>query len=92
MSTKRETAVQEIDEFYQTLEELYQKRYPGLKLDPAIFDMLWPFAEQAHGIIEVHWSSVEKLACELLKTRSLGREEIEALLPWAGQFVVEYIG
>jgi hypothetical protein len=53
-----------------------------------LFEVLWPLAQQAQGIIDHHWSSVERLASDLLKTRSLGREEIEARLPWAGHFVV----
>jgi hypothetical protein len=84
--TNRERAVKQLDEHYQTLKEV--DGYAGPEIDPAIFDMLWPLAEQARGLIRVHWSSMKRLACDLLKTWSLEKEEIEARLPWAGNVVV----
>src|ERR1700685_950420 len=73
--TKRDIALQGIDDYKRWMEE---DEDPS-KIDMEIFDMLWPFAQQAHAIINLHWSSINTLACELLKTRSLRREDIEVL-------------
>ena len=53
-----------------------------------LFEILWALAQQATDIIDHHWTSVERLALDLLKIRSLGREEIEARLPWARHYIV----
>jgi hypothetical protein len=84
--TNRERAVKKLDVHYQVLKEV--DGYAGPKIDPAIFDMLWPLAQQSRVLINLHWSSVKRLACDLVKTWSLEREEIEARLPWAGNVVV----
>lgn len=66
----------------------YEYNVSAPKLDPVMFDILWPLAQEARRIVHVHWPSLEQLACDLLKARKLTREEIEARLPWAGRFVV----
>jgi hypothetical protein len=49
--TERDTVLQELDDF------------PGLaKINAAIFEMLWPLAQEAHAVIDSRWSCVKKLS------------------------------
>jgi hypothetical protein len=57
-------------------------------IDQSIFDLLWPLARRAHGIIDLRWSSVEMLATDLYKNWRLDRDQIELLLPWAGGLTI----
>jgi hypothetical protein len=78
----RERAINKLEDRYEFW-ETFLDGYAGPKIDPTIFDLLWPLAEQAHRLITLHWSSIKRLAADLLKTRSLTRKEIEVRLPWA---------
>lgn len=57
----------------------------GVKMETnaRLFDLLRPLAQQAQEIIDRRWSSVETLACDLVKTRRLSGKEIEKRLLWA---------
>jgi hypothetical protein len=66
---RRERALEELDKF------------PGLaKVDVSLFEMLWPFAQQARAIIDLQWHSVEQMSRHLLKVGSISGDEIEALV------------
>jgi hypothetical protein len=66
---KRETVLQELDEF------------PGLaKINMTVFEMLWPLAQEAHAVIDSRWSCVKKLSHRLLKVGSIGGDEIKAII------------
>jgi hypothetical protein len=51
-----------------------------MEANARLFEILWPLAQEAQSIIDHRWSSVEKLGSELLKTGSLGRADIEAII------------
>jgi hypothetical protein len=63
-----------------------------METNARLFEILWPLAQEAQSIIDHRWSSVETLACDLVKTRRLGREEIEKRLPWAGDIGLQPSG
>ena len=77
-SRKREKALQDLDEYYENMQS---DGTPVVKIDPAIFDILWPLAQQAHAIINSHWLSVKRLACDLLKNHSLNERRNRSTTP-----------
>jgi hypothetical protein len=77
----RERAVKTLEEDYARWKAELNGCEP--RVDPAIFDILWPLAQKARRIVNLHWSSIQMLAADLLKARRLSRNAIEARLPWA---------
>ena len=66
----------ELDEDYTELDEDEIR----MEANARLFEILWPLAREAQSIIDHRWSLVEKLAGELLKTGSLERSDIEAMI------------
>jgi hypothetical protein len=68
-SNERQRALAEFDEF------------PGLAgIDMAVFETLWPLAQRARAIIDLHWSTVEEISNELVRAGRLSGDEIEEII------------
>ena len=68
-SNERQRALAELDEF------------PGLAaIDMAVFETLWPLAQRARAIIDLHWSTVEEISNELIRTGRPRGDEIEEII------------
>ena len=66
--TEEQKELAELDEF------------PGFAaIDLSIFQMLWPFAQQTHAIIDRNWSKAEEISNELIGNGRLSGEECEAI-------------
>lgn len=49
-------------------------------IDMSFFEVLWPFAQRARAIIDLHWPAIERISRHLLKVGSIRGDEIEALV------------
>jgi hypothetical protein len=55
--------------------------FPELaNIDTSIFETVWPFAQQAHAVIDFHWPTVERMASRLIELKSIAGEEIVKLV------------
>jgi hypothetical protein len=65
----------------QALAELDELPMLGMAgIDMALFEVLWPLAQQARAIIDLYWPSVREMSGRLVKTGTLGGAEIEVLV------------
>jgi hypothetical protein len=81
-----EQASEELAKYYELFDEDDEYREPVI--DPAVCEILWPYAKRAQEIVGRHWPSVNRLAEDLARRWRLKKKEIEARLPWAGQLTV----